>query len=157
MEGIRTARLSGFTLMELMVVIGLVSILQGIAIPAFARLVENVRIYHATHELRVDLRVAQAASSMRRQVIRICPSADGQSCNPGNHWQQGWIIYREAENYPGEPFIRRILFHQQGWKGLRITKNGNVGSIGFYPDYRIGSNLSFTVCGNSGNLSLIHI
>ena len=152
MEGIRFTRLSGFTLIELMVVISLVSILQGMAIPAFSRFVENIRIYHAAHELRVDLRAAQAASARTRQALQVCPSTDGLSCDPGKLWQHGWIAYREIQSYSGEQFSRRILFHQQAKNGLRISHNGNGNSIRFSPDYRIGSNLSFSICGASGKV-----
>ena len=149
MDGIRIARFTGFTLIELMVVIGLVSIMQGLVIPTFARLVESSRIYFAAHTLRVDLRSAQAASARLRQFIRVCPSASGLSCDADNNWQQGWITYREAEHFAGEPFFRRILFHQQARKGLRISANGIGNSVRFAPDYRIGSNFSLTICGNS--------
>ena len=68
----------GFTLYELLMTVGLVALLLAIGLPSFAatlarsrQAVEINALFHAVH-------LARKESIMRRRVVSLCPSADGQ-------------------------------------------------------------------------------
>lgn len=68
----------GFSLVELMVVVGAFAILAGIAVPRFQELAASMRLGQATREVERELQTARlkSVSSNRRLRVRLnCPSA----------------------------------------------------------------------------------
>ena len=71
-------RNQGFTIYELLVTLALVAVLLGTAVPAFGIFIAKSRqtveinaLFHAVHR-------ARKASIMRRKIVSICPTPDGQ-------------------------------------------------------------------------------
>jgi type IV fimbrial biogenesis protein FimT len=87
----------GFTLYELLVTLGLAAILVAIGLPSFAAMAARSRqaveinaLFHAIH-------LARKESIMRRQVVTLCPSTDGISCQADGDWSVGWIMFNNAD------------------------------------------------------------
>ncbi len=77
-------RLAGFTLLELLVAIGLLGILAALAGPPLAALVDTTRINAAQADLRTALQYARTEAVRRRQTLYV-KSANG-------NWAQGWFV-----------------------------------------------------------------
>ncbi len=103
----------GFTLFELMITVMLVAILAGIAIPSFAASIARQRqrveidaLFHAIH-------LARKESIMRRKVVSLCPSLDGDACADSRDWSGGWLMFenKDRDSPPridaGEPVLIR--------------------------------------------------
>lgn len=118
-------RTRGFTLYELLITMLLVAILASVAIPAFSATLARQRqrveidaLFHAFH-------LARKESIMRRKVVSLCPSLDGQSCAASNDWSDGWLMFENADRDSppridaGEPVLTR---HRAG-DGIRISAN----------------------------------
>ena len=86
-------RNAGFTLMELMIAISIITILSTIAVPSFYYM-NNLRITQSQIEnLQRTLSMArQMALAKNRQTI-VCPSGDGSTCNNDNDWSYGYMAY----------------------------------------------------------------
>jgi type IV fimbrial biogenesis protein FimT len=85
----------GFTLIELMVAIGVASILAAIAIPAFQSFVMNDRDATQINSLVASFNYARsmAVKLNSRNGVIVCPSGDGQTCNaPAAGWLAGWVV-----------------------------------------------------------------
>lgn len=92
----RTKR-KGFTLYELLITIVLIALISGLAIPSFAASLARQRqraeidaLFHAIH-------LARKESIMRRQVVSLCPSLDGQSCSASHDWSSGWLMFENSD------------------------------------------------------------
>lgn len=84
-------RSSGFTLIELMVVVGLVSILAALASPSWSDLITSNQIRSAVNEWNASVQFARTEALRQNTPITLCPSSDGQGCTAGDY-ELGWIV-----------------------------------------------------------------
>ncbi|MDR1995507.1 GspH/FimT family pseudopilin [Azonexus sp.] len=128
----------GFTLIELIVTIAVMTILLTIAVPSFLDLVRNNRLESALGEVQYSLTYARSEAVTRRQLITVCPTTNGSTCN-GAAWQDGLLIFVDP-NLPNtlpaarqQPNANDILKHIQfGASGLQITGSNGL-FISFLP------------------------
>jgi type IV fimbrial biogenesis protein FimT len=83
----------GFTLIELIVTIGVAAILSAIAIPAFRSFLQNDRDAAQANSLVGSLGYARSEAVKRASTngVAVCPSANGAACDAGP-WTEGWIV-----------------------------------------------------------------
>jgi type IV fimbrial biogenesis protein FimT len=85
---------TGFTLVEMLVVLALGAILTVLAVPSFQTLLLNRRVQVAVDALAGDLRFARGEAIKRSARVTICASLDGASCQgAGGLWKNGWIVF----------------------------------------------------------------
>jgi len=78
----RVTHQPGFTLLEMMVTLGLFAILVALAVPTMSRWISNVRVRTAADALQNGLRMAQAESLRRsRQVVFSMTDSPNWSIN----------------------------------------------------------------------------
>lgn len=85
----------GFTLVELMVVVAIVSILLMIAIPQFGEIIRQNRVATLSNQLLGTVYVARSEAIKRGHRVTACVSADGATCTPGGAWHAGWIVFAD--------------------------------------------------------------
>lgn len=138
----------GFTLTELLVTLAIAGILAMIGAPAMGSLLARTR--DATTEAAVAnaLRHARSAAVMRNARVLVCPSRDGRRCNPGDDWQHGWIVAKDAD-HDGQPDADAPLLLAQAAMpvGTRVITSAGRGQLAFHPNGGAGgSNARFTIC-----------
>ncbi len=67
----------GFTLLELMIVIGIIAVLVAFAFPCYGLLHKHYSLYSAAQELAANLRCAQQMAVDQGAVYSICVSKNG--------------------------------------------------------------------------------
>lgn len=82
---------SGFTLVELMIVLALVAILATIGVPSFTSFVINNRLTAQANELVSALNLARSEAIKRNRRVTVCRSNNGAGC--GGTWNDGWIVF----------------------------------------------------------------
>jgi type IV fimbrial biogenesis protein FimT len=100
----------GFTLVEMMVVIGIVAILMSIGVPSYKYISNSYRMAGEINGLLGDAQFARSEAIKEGQQVILCTSTDGQTCAGVTTWQVGWIVCVDlnANNTcdAGEPVLR---------------------------------------------------
>ena len=131
----------GFTLLELMITVIVLTVLATVAIPSVLGLIQNNRMTSTSNELMTAMYLARSEAIKRGRPIVICASDDSASCD-GN-WGDGWIVAVDS-NDPGDADvdIDDDVDIVRIWGGLRANMNfANEGSLPeffrFLPDGRV--------------------
>jgi len=90
-------RKSGFNLIELIVLIGLVAIGLGLAIPAFTALLRNQQITTGMNRLIGGLHVARREAVTASVPTVVCPGTRTAGCRSDGVWRQGWLVFRNPD------------------------------------------------------------
>jgi len=134
---------AGFSLYELLLSLVLIAMLTGLAVSSFAGIVANGRIRTEVNALFHAMHVARKESIMRRSVVSICPSTDGQTCSATLDWSAGWIMFSNADRDeppridPDEPILQvhradpRILItaNRRGFTLRATNKRATNGTL----------------------------
>jgi len=90
---VKRGALSGFTLIEMLIVITIASILLAIGIPSFRELVADQRVRSEASNFSSAFAFARAEAAKRGRRVVVRP-VDGAS------WQSGWIVFANADGNP---------------------------------------------------------
>ena len=142
----------GFTLTELTVVLAVITVLFGVALPALSRGLEAARSLDARANLLSSLTMASNKAALSGTRAVLCPSPDGGSCVDSADWSLGWIVFldgngnrevdagdsvvQQTRALPGKVRLRSTVGR------TRIVFQGNGGNA--------GSNVTFTLCDGRG-------
>lgn len=83
---------SGFTLVELMIVIAILAVLAVIALPAFDSFILGSRLRTHSNDFAAAARLARSEALKRNGQVQLCMSADGATCTTAGSWEQGWLV-----------------------------------------------------------------
>jgi type IV fimbrial biogenesis protein FimT len=104
MQSNALTRLAGFTLIELLVTVVVLSILLGLAVPAFRTFMQNDQQWAQQNTLVLSLNTArsEAVKNDLPGGAQMCSSIDGATCT-GTPWNQGWIVLGVDPANPQNP------------------------------------------------------
>jgi type IV fimbrial biogenesis protein FimT len=88
-------RQNGVTILELLIVVAIVGILAGVAIPGFREMIGRMSANTAARSLAGTFSLARSEAVKRGTNISICPSSIGTDCETGS-WSSGWIVFLDA-------------------------------------------------------------
>jgi len=98
------AAISGVTLVELLVTIGIVALLVSLAAPSFARLRANSAVTGHVNAFLGDSRYASTEALRRGVSVTMCRSEDPEAEFPvcagarnRGGWEGGWIIFADED------------------------------------------------------------
>lgn len=148
------ARLRGFSLVELLVVTVIVAVVMAVALPSMAAMLVNQKVGAFASALLVSLQLARNDAVTRGGTTVVCKSDDGVQCVSGGGWEQGWIVFEDANHDAQRSPDERLLARQDAAPG-GFSVRGNT-PVARYVSYNaLGSTRlvsgalqagTFTVC-----------
>jgi type IV fimbrial biogenesis protein FimT len=116
---------AGTTLMELLTALAVVAVLATLAAPSFQTLALDGRRAAAVNGFLHNLFLARSEAVKRAQVVSVCPSRDGQHCEPGFDWSRGWIVFanHDRDDPPERDAAEELIITSIGSPGISITSN----------------------------------
>jgi type IV fimbrial biogenesis protein FimT len=93
-----SAPATGFTMIELMVVVVVMAVLLGVAVPSFQAVMNANRLAGASNELMASLQTARMEAVKRNARVGLCLSKGSNSTAPvcSNDDVDGWIVFVDA-------------------------------------------------------------
>lgn len=113
----RCRSIRGFTLLELIITVTILSVLLGIGIPSFRELQLNNQLTANANRVLGMLRLTRSEAVRRNTRVVMCRSTDQQQCNTDSalnrQWETGWIIFPDLDtdgevDSPDEELIRVV-------------------------------------------------
>jgi type IV fimbrial biogenesis protein FimT len=129
-------RQAGFTITELMVVVAILAILAGFALPAMTEMIRTQKVRSAAYDLVADLTFARSqAITLGRNVIMTSAS--------GTNWGDGWSLVDQ----------NGVLLRTAGAFSTGIIFSGTVSTLTFdrTGHSNVGPLTRFTIMPNSGS------
>ncbi|MGV8942084.1 MAG: GspH/FimT family pseudopilin [Lysobacter sp.] len=146
----------GFTLVELVVTLAVMTVLLGIGVPSFQRLQQGTRTATTFHLLTTSLALARMAAVKNHTPVSVCPSSDGRYCRGDTVWEDGWIVYSDPTRAK-QPVSADAVLHSFDRVGPGLALRSTIGRtlVRFHSNGMAhGSNLSVRLCSTKDNTHL---
>lgn len=147
---------NGFTIIELMLTILIVSIVAAFGVPGFQETIRNNRLASQTNSLLGTLNFARSeAAKLGNTTVTICGSSNQTACNTSN-WESGWIIFRDTDADGAVDTGEQILRVQEALTGgntLRTSGFPSLARIQFGNRGNITQQGSLVLCDSRGTTS----
>jgi type IV fimbrial biogenesis protein FimT len=147
---------SGFTLIELIIVLAIVALLATIAMPSFTAIIKNNRLATATNGLLIDLAVARSEAAKQGKRVTVCASSNGTACLAANaNWANGRIVFVD-QGTAGTVDSSDVILRKSSALDTNVTLTLSGFSPNNYVQYRprglTNSGGVFKICDNrAGN------
>ncbi len=124
---------AGFSFVELLIVLTLAGLLLSMAVPAFAGFLAIQRSNSTISRFVASLHLARGEAIKRNARAVVCKSADGLSCSSQGGWEQGWIVFHDANNNAQVDSEEQIVARSSAIaEGFRLSGNKPVSNYVSY-------------------------
>lgn len=131
------SRRRGFSLVELMVTIAVITILISVGVPMYGQFTQGSAVSTATSELVASLNLARSEAVSRRAAVRM------EQIN--GDWSNGWNILVDAD----DSMIRVVQGVDKGL--VNVSETSDAASLVFDREGRVSANAVFNVCVGSSD------
>lgn len=97
----KSIKKSGFSLIEVMVVLTIAGILLGVGLPSFKDFMANSKMAETHNILVHSIQLARSTSVQRLEATGLCvsnaPMLDNAVCTIGSSYNNGWLVYVDSD------------------------------------------------------------
>ena len=136
-------RMRGFSLIEVMVTVGILGVLAALAGPSFQPLIDKWRMTQAIENMKSTMYYARAEAVKRGGRIGIQKNADGGGCTQAGtkeEWGCGWFVFVDTNDNgtwkAGEEILHTIppptnlnIVHSSGGTNIKVDRYGKMSGI----------------------------
>jgi type IV fimbrial biogenesis protein FimT len=135
---------AGFTLVELLITVAVVSFLLALAVPAFRSFMQSDQQWVQQNTLVMGLNAARS-EAIKQDVaggVQVCSSTDGATCT-NTPWGQGWIVLSSANATPLQVIGALPT-------GTTLSEANNNFSVTFLSNGAVNTAVAFKMCDARG-------
>ncbi|WP_257286389.1 GspH/FimT family pseudopilin [Endozoicomonas sp. SESOKO1] len=136
----------GFTLVEMMITIVLIAIMVNLVVP-IGQVAERFKLDYVNQRIYASAVLARSEAIKRTEIVSVCRSTTGNSCQAGVNWADGWVVFvnRNGNNSidPGEDVIR---VYNPVSSPVDIVWSSNARLLSFRPRGSAVQQGSFSLC-----------
>ena len=134
----RMARCRGFTLVEALVVLALLALVLGLAVPGLTGLRGRQQLQAQAEDFWNSLMLARAQALLEQQHVTVCAAASTAVCDAAAGWHSGWLVFVDANRNGSLDPQERLLQRREGAPvPVRLVGNSTVNHVvGYGPEGR---------------------
>lgn len=138
-------RQRGVTLIEQLMVLAIIGVLLGIAVPSLHQLMARNELQTAQTDFIAALQQARASAVTSGRRVVFCPSMDASHCAATTHWEHGWILGVDGDHDNQPDGVPQYTAGARAHLAIRSSAGRQL--VRFQPDGTAGgSNLTLTFC-----------
>jgi type IV fimbrial biogenesis protein FimT len=99
----------GWSLLETLAVVAVLSLLLLLAVPSLQSWPREQRLQAQAKAFMHTLQWARSQALVLRQRVTVCTSVDARTCAHTGGWQQGWLVFEDANANASVDAGERIL------------------------------------------------
>jgi len=115
----------GYTLIELMAMLAVVSVLVTIGLPLMKVFFDSNRMISNSNDLVAGLNIARSEAIKQQIRVTLCQSDDTASCTGSGQWEDGWIVFQDPNGNATVDGGERIMRLNAGVDGGQVTIRSN--------------------------------
>jgi type IV fimbrial biogenesis protein FimT len=127
--GVKVMSNRGFTLLEALVVLALLTVLLSLAAPSLQGLRQKHQMQSQAEQLQASLLLARSEALRRQQRVTLCVRATavgaGEDCALDGPWSQGWVVFVDGNDSGRREAAETVLQVQGALPGF-LTLQGNA-------------------------------
>lgn len=120
-------RNQGFTLVELMITVTVLTILITVGIPSFQSIMQNSRSAALANGLATAINLARSEAVKRNGAVTVCASSDAATCTGA--WTQGWIVHNGAVIKSWEAPVNGAVIADNGDTSIQFNGSGMITNV----------------------------
>ncbi len=127
MSGIERCRSGGVTLVEVLVSLALMATLTTLGAQAMSNALDSMRLTSGVNTFFSSLVFARSEAVKRSSRVVLCKSPAGSECVLTGGWDQGWIVFHDANNNAAIDAGEVLLLREPALsERFRLTGNSQV-------------------------------
>ncbi len=143
-------REKGLSIVELMITLGVATILMSVAVPSFRTISMNSKQASTVNELVAGMHLARNTAITLNARVGVCASGNGQSCQVVG-WNEGWIAFHDVDNNQNRSVDETILATGSEVNSITIDSSQFPNSLSYRPNGRV---MNGSVAVNTGEFAL---
>jgi len=142
----------GFTLVEMLVTVLLLSLLMSMAVPSFREATLSSQLTSFANDFVASTVLSRSEAIKRNSQVTLCAttcatSATTCTCATSGGWEQGWVVLADIDL---DGSIDDVVSRHAALKtGLKMTDASNTRSMTFEPSGVGSTQVTMTLCRNS--------
>jgi type IV fimbrial biogenesis protein FimT len=130
---------SGFTLVELMIVVVVLAVIATIAIPNLRQIVQKSQIKDASGGIAGAMMLGRTQAIKSSRPVEVCVSTDGDKCSfsDSDEWEAGWIVADYATSVAITSAMTPAVIYRVATEldnDVTITRDGDIGRVTYRSD-----------------------
>ena len=147
-----TQQAKGFTLIELIIALSIISILTAYGIPNYRTFKQNQTMTQGINRLSSTISFARSQSIINAEHVILCATQSYTACDGNSQWHDGWMVFADSNRNRSFDASDRMLLHENNMSnGLLAVASIHRQKIRFdTTGYAPGTNLTIRFCDSRG-------